>query len=185
MKDNTGNPLRDYNNLKSNPLAYGSGHIRPKKAMDPGLVYDLSVNDYFDFLCGIGYNESTIRQFSGSHHHHCPGKNYNINDFNYPSISVIYGNGTARITRKLKNVGQPGTYASRVRHPLGYTVTVVPELLVFTKKGQEHRFELTITARKSTSEIDLKYRFGLLVWSDGRHFVRSPISVVNATAVGS
>lgn len=50
---------------------------------------------------------------------------------------------------------------------------VVPEFLTFHKTGQEEKFELTITAKKSTPE----FRFGELLWSDGSHFVRSPIVV--------
>lgn len=31
-------------------FTYGSGHIQPNRAMDPGLVYDLSIYDFLDFL---------------------------------------------------------------------------------------------------------------------------------------
>ncbi|KAL0398923.1 UNVERIFIED_CONTAM: Subtilisin-like protease SBT5.4 [Sesamum radiatum] len=54
IRDNTVNPMRNADYQAATPFAYGSGHIRPNRAVDPGLVYDLSVNDYLDFLCGSG-----------------------------------------------------------------------------------------------------------------------------------
>ncbi|KAH1065896.1 hypothetical protein J1N35_030883 [Gossypium stocksii] len=36
---------------------------RPNRAIDPGLVYDLKVNDYLDFHFVIGYNQTRVRAF--------------------------------------------------------------------------------------------------------------------------
>lgn len=33
------------------PFAYDAGHVHPNLAADPGLVYELTVNDYLNFLC--------------------------------------------------------------------------------------------------------------------------------------
>ena len=49
--------------VKETPFSYCSGHIRLNRAMDPGLIYDLTVNDYLDFLCAIGYNQTMIEPF--------------------------------------------------------------------------------------------------------------------------
>ncbi|KAI9114778.1 hypothetical protein K1719_014476 [Acacia pycnantha] len=34
-------------------FAYGSGHVNPLQAIDPGLVYDLSKQDYIEVLCNL------------------------------------------------------------------------------------------------------------------------------------
>ncbi|KAL6578707.1 hypothetical protein OROMI_008923 [Orobanche minor] len=170
-RDNTANPMLDADNNKATPFDYGSGHIRPNRAMDPGLVYDLTVDDYLDFLCGLGYNQTRIGQFSNSSHE-CP-TNYSVLNFNYPSITVPKLSGSVTVTRKLKNVGPPGTYASRVRRPSGFSVSVEPNVLKFEKIGEEKVFKLTIKSVGSPEGSG--YSFGELLWSDGKHYVRSPI----------
>ncbi|KZV51253.1 subtilisin-like protease [Dorcoceras hygrometricum] len=170
-RDNTVNPVLDADYKKATPFAYGSGHIRPNRAMDPGLVYDLNVDDYLDFLCGLGYNKTIIRRFSGTFHA-CPNK-YNLLDFNYPSITVPNLPGSVTLSRKLKNVGRPGTYAAHVRSPHGFSVSVEPKVLKFERIGEEKRFKLTIKVRKATDG----YKYGQLTWADGFHYVRSPIVV--------
>ncbi|KAL6578664.1 hypothetical protein OROMI_008880 [Orobanche minor] len=161
----------DADNNKATPFDYGSGHIRPNRAMDPGLVYDLTVDDYLDFLCGLGYNQTRIDQFSNSSHD-CP-TNYSVLNFNYPSITVPKLSGSVTVTRKLKNVGPPGTYASHVRSPSGFSVSVEPNVLKFEKIGEEEVFKVTIKNVGSPERSG--YSFGELLWSDGKHYVRSPI----------
>ncbi|MBA0748866.1 hypothetical protein Gogos_002847, partial [Gossypium gossypioides] len=50
--DNRGETMLDESNGNtSTVLDFGSGHVHPTKAMDPGLVYDITTMDYIDFLC--------------------------------------------------------------------------------------------------------------------------------------
>ncbi|KAK6123902.1 hypothetical protein DH2020_042345 [Rehmannia glutinosa] len=153
-----------------------TGQIWPNRAMDPGLVYDLTVNDYLDFLCGIGYNQTALRQFSGSSYYDCP-KNYSVLNFNNPSITVpnLSAGRSVTVMRKLKNVGQPATYTSSVKLS-GFEVTVEPNTLKFDKIGEEKVFKLIIKANKT----ETGYRFGEVVWSDNSHHVRSPIVVLSS-----
>lgn len=172
---------------KANPFSYGAGHVRPNRAMDPGLVYDLTVNDYLDFLCALGYNQTMIHKFSEGPYE-CPKHSTDLLSFNYPSITVphkISSGSNVTVTRKLKNVGSPGKYAARVRGWHGFSITVEPSTLVFEKFGEEKRFKLTL--EKSSAKIHGSdhqrvkkggsYAFGELLWSDGKHYVRSPIVV--------
>ncbi|TYH04783.1 hypothetical protein ES288_A08G033600v1 [Gossypium darwinii] len=162
IRDDTGNPMLDSSNKRATPFAYGSGHVRPNRAMDPGLVYDLTVNDYLNFLCARGYNQNLLSLFSDKPYA-CP-KSYGVMDLNYPSISVSQLNGSMTVSRTVKNVGSArSTYKARVRSPAGVTVSVKPSTLKFEKIGEVKKFE--------------DYVLGELLWSDRSHYVRSPIVV--------
>ncbi|XP_076882789.1 subtilisin-like protease SBT5.4 [Bidens hawaiensis] len=174
-KDNTGNPMLDETKNEASPFSRGAGHIDPNRAMDPGLVYNLTANDYLDFLCTRGYNNAMIRKFSDQPYE-CPKKN-NILDFNYPSITVHQLNGTVTVTRRLTNVGPPGKYTVSVKSPVGISVDVKPSTLAFGKKGEEQKFELTMKEVDDTSQIS-DHVFGELTWSNGKQYhVKSPIVV--------
>ncbi|KAL0445465.1 UNVERIFIED_CONTAM: Subtilisin-like protease SBT5.4, partial [Sesamum latifolium] len=167
------------------PFTYGAGLIRPNLAADPGLVYDLSLRDYEMFLCAIGYNQTIMKTFTDNYT--CPLVKPNILNFNYPSITVpaLFAGSSVTVSRVLKNVGSPGTYVAQIHQPLGVLVSVKPNILQFTKIGEERKFELTLTlAGNATSTPHDVYTFGDLIWSDGRHKVRSPITI-RATAASN
>ncbi|XP_065854731.1 subtilisin-like protease SBT5.3 [Euphorbia lathyris] len=162
---------------KANPFNYGSGHIRPNQAADPGLVYDLTTKDYLNFLCSNGYNSTQMSAFVDDPSFNCPSKNtINLLNFNYPSITVpnLSPNLTLSLTRTLKNVGRAGLYTVRVDSPVGISVVVEPVTLKF-KKNEEKSFKVTLKAMENI-EI-FSYVFGGICWSDGVHYVRSPIVV--------
>ena len=46
-------------------FAYGTGHINPTRAINPGLVYDVGEIDYVNFLCGQGYSNQSLRLATG------------------------------------------------------------------------------------------------------------------------
>ncbi|KAK4588720.1 hypothetical protein RGQ29_019651 [Quercus rubra] len=173
-RDNTKSPILDGSFIKATPFSYGAGHIRPNRAMDPGLVYDLTVNDYLDFLCASGYNQTLLELFTEAPYK-CP-KSASLLDFNYPSITVTNLSRSVNVTRKLKNVGSPGTYVARVREPIGISVHVEPKILKFESIGEEKSFKLTVT-KKTAGMGTEDYVFGVIIWSDGNHYVRSPIVV--------
>ncbi|KAM7503305.1 hypothetical protein LguiB_002209 [Lonicera macranthoides] len=200
-RDNRVSPIVDVMGIKANPFSYGAGHMRPNRAMDPGLVYDLTVNDYLDFLCAIGYNQTIIRKFSGGPYK-CPHDavakaNGSLSsslllNFNYPSITVPNITSEVTVTRRVKNVGAPGKYEARLRQPRGFLATVEPTSLTFKEIGEEQTFKLTLRAKNKKSspppspspspypppnlnDYWSRYSFGELLWSDGIHYVRSPI----------
>ncbi|WOH03085.1 hypothetical protein DCAR_0522477 [Daucus carota subsp. sativus] len=172
-QDNTIHAMTNVSHLKATPFSYGAGHVEPNRAMDPGLVYDLTVNDYLTFLCSLHYNQSQITLFS-EEPYTCP-KQISLTDFNYPSITVPNLNGSITVTRTVKNVGSPGTYKARVIRPPGITASVEPHSMRFERVGEEKSFELTLKIKQRNAAKD--YVFGKLIWSDGKHFVRSPIVV--------
>lgn len=171
-RDNTGKPMLDGgNDAKATPFAYGSGHIRPNRAMDPGLVYDLTNNDYLNFLCFSIYNQSQIEMFNGARYR-CPDI-INILDFNYPTITIPKLYGSVSVTRRVKNVGPPGTYTARLKVPARLSISVKPNVLKFDNIGEEKSFKLTVEVTRPGETT----AFGGITWSDGKRQVRSPIVV--------
>ena len=64
--------------------------------MDPRLVYDIEIQDYIDYLCGLNYTIRQIRTITGTSHFTCDSANL---DLNYPSFIVILKNtNTTSIT---------------------------------------------------------------------------------------
>lgn len=163
---------------KADPFAYGAGHIRPNRASDPGLVYDLSIHDYFNYLCNFGYNSTEIQAISGSKYE-CPSHKSSLLDFNYPSITIPTFNESTTISRKVKNVGSPGTYVVKVHPPAGASIKVQPSKLTFSKVGEEKTYGMTLMPRDEDGKYPRSnnYTFGRIIWFDGVHYVRSTIAV--------
>ncbi|CAL5378877.1 unnamed protein product [Camellia sinensis] len=161
------------------PLDFGAGHVNPNKAMDPGLVYDMEVQDYIDFLCGMNYTAQQIQIITRRSDFDCENASL---DLNYPSFIVILN--TTDITsytfkRVLTNmVDSHSVYLAEVTAPMGTKIIVQPSTISFTGKYSKAEFNLTV-------EIDLGVRswneyngtYGYLGWYEvnGTHVVRSPI----------
>ncbi|XP_014497126.1 subtilisin-like protease Glyma18g48580 isoform X1 [Vigna radiata var. radiata] len=173
--DNTKRKIHDgFVKTVADPFAYGSGHVQPDLAIDPGLVYDLGLTDYLNFLCASGYNQQLISALNSHKTFICSGT-HSVTDLNYPSITLPnLGLKPVTITRTVTNVGTPSTYTASVQL-LGYNISVVPSSLTFSKTGEKKTFKVTVQASSETKRRT--YEFGELRWTDGKHIVRSPITV--------
>ncbi|XP_058737534.1 subtilisin-like protease Glyma18g48580 [Vicia villosa] len=173
--DNTNKPIQDaFDKKLATPFAYGSGHVQPDPATDPGLVYDLGIKDYLNFLCAYGYNQQLISALNFNGSFTCSGS-HSITDLNYPSITLPnLGLYAVNVTRTVTNVGSPSTYSAKVHLP-GYKIAVVPNSLSFKKIGEKKTFQVIVQATNVTPRRE--YQFGDLQWTDGKHIVRSPITV--------
>ncbi|CAN1252296.1 Subtilisin-like protease SBT4.15, partial [Linum perenne] len=69
--------------------AYGSGQIDPKRATNPGLVYDMTQENYILYLCSLGYTGTALTSMVGENVT-CPStsKFKNHDAVNYPSMNV-------------------------------------------------------------------------------------------------
>ncbi|KMT12647.1 hypothetical protein BVRB_4g091060 [Beta vulgaris subsp. vulgaris] len=173
--DNSGMKMHEDDMVhEATPFGFGAGLVQPNQAMDPGLVYDMTVNDYIDFLCAHHFNNTVLELFTKQYAYKCP-QSVNILDLNYPSITIPDFSGSASVTRKLKNVAQPATYKARIEAPPGISIIVEPNTLVYSKTDQEINFKLVFSS--DVNHLPLDYQFGSLVWSDGKHVVRSPIVI--------
>ncbi|XP_031274042.1 cucumisin-like [Pistacia vera] len=157
-------------------FGYGSGHLNPVKAADPGLIYDAGVLDYVKFLCGQGYNTTLLRILTGDNNSCSAANTGAVWDLNYPSFAVST-NSTQSITRvfhrNVTNVGSPvSTYKAAVVTQPGLGIQVQPSVLSFKYVGETKSFVVTVTAEVSKS---LNRSSGSLVWDDGVHQVRSPV----------
>ncbi|XP_020207896.1 subtilisin-like protease SBT5.4 [Cajanus cajan] len=176
-QDNSRKPILDASLNKSTPFDYGAGHIRPNRAVNPGLVYDQNITDHLNFLCARGYNSSLLRLFYGKPYT-CP-KSFNLADYNYPAITIPeFGPGhSISVTRTVTNVGSPRTYRAHIKAPPQVLVTVEPRELKFKAKGEKKEFRVTLKLKPQNVNTS-DYVFGWLTWSDGNHQrVRSPVSV--------
>lgn len=187
----TGEKIQDIATGKpSTPFDHGAGHVDPVSALDPGLVYDMNVDDYLGFLCALEYTPSQINILARRNFTCDASKKYSVTDLNYPSFAVPFqtaqmgggsgstaggGGSTLKYTRTLTNVGSAGTYKVIVTAPTeSIKITVVPESLGFTELNEKKSYTVTFTGDSMPSNTNI---FARLEWSDGKHIVGSPIAV--------
>ncbi|KAK9153714.1 hypothetical protein Sjap_001194 [Stephania japonica] len=173
--DNTGRTIvKDPFRSPTTPFNYGSGHINPTAAVDPGLIYEYDSNDIIDFLCSTGAGPKNLKNLTGEQltcKKH-PTPSYNLN---YPSIGVSNMKGHVSVLRTVTYYGQgPTTYAPNVEKPEGVEVAVKPNTLVFRKTGEKQSFKIDFIPYKTSNG---NFVFGSLTWSNGIHRVRSPIAL--------
>lgn len=179
--DNTQNPIKDSGEgfMPATPLAMGSGHINPNKALDPGLVYDANMQDYVNLLCNMNFNASQILTITRSSNYHCSNS---ASDLNYPSFIASFSSnsssGVQKFGRTVTNVGDAAsTYHAKVMLYGNFTVSVSPTTLSFKEEYERLSFTLTVEDRSQAYE---SVSYGYLAWADegGKYTVRSPIVVV-------
>ncbi|XLZ72503.1 S8 family serine peptidase [Massilia sp. SR12] len=167
------------------PWGQGAGHVRPNKALDPGLVYDNGPIDWIRFMCGIPGTLSP--SFCAPFGSIAP---YNLNLASLTAASVL---GKQTLTRTVTNVGsQASTYTATATLP-GFSVVVSPASLTLAP-GAKATFTVALT---NTSTPANTWSYGSLTWSDDAgHVVRSPLTarptmlaapslLVNEAATGS
>jgi subtilisin family serine protease len=184
--DNRGEEMIDESTGNvSTVLDFGAGHVHPQKAMNPGLIYDISSFDYMDFLCNSNYTLTNI-QVVTRRNADCSGAKRagHAGNLNYPSLTVVfqqYGKHqmSTHFIRTVTNVGEPNSvYKVTIRPPSGTSVTVQPEKLVFRRVGQK----LNFLVRVETTAVKLapgasSMKSGSIIWADGKHTVTSPVVV--------
>ncbi|CDP06940.1 unnamed protein product [Coffea canephora] len=173
--DDSGNYIRRHpDGSRATPFDYGSGHINPVAAIDPGLVYDFDLKDVIDFLCSNGATSAQLKNLT-SETIYCNNPPKPSVNFNYPSIGVSNMKGNISVYRTVTYVGNgPTVYVSKLEQPTGVNVSVIPPTLRFTNTGEKLTFRIDFTPSKTSSGI---FTFGALTWSNGIHRVRSPIAL--------
>jgi hypothetical protein len=169
--DSAGGPIQREGGVAASPLDYGSGHVRPAGAFDPGLVYESGPLEWFQYVCGIG---QSLTLGDGTSVCDTVGR-IDPSDLNYPSISIGELAGTQTVTRTVQNTtNQASVYVPKVQAPPGVQVKVTPPVLtVLPRRSAAYTVEFT----RTTAAIGA-FVFGSITWSDLRgHSARSPLAV--------
>ncbi|KAK4725029.1 hypothetical protein R3W88_027808 [Solanum pinnatisectum] len=185
--DNTEKPIKTMDYLRTSyatSLSIGAVLVDPNRAVDPGLIYDATPQDYVNLLCSMNFTEKQFKTIArSSAKHNCANPS---DDINYPSFIALYiPNGDyawleQKFRRTVTNVG-PGAakYKVKVKAPINSTISISPQTLVFEKKHQKQDYTLTIRYR---GIADDQAQSGSITWveKNGHHTVRSPIVVAPA-----
>ncbi|CAA2965392.1 subtilisin-like protease [Olea europaea subsp. europaea] len=86
--DNTQKPVKYMgNNYEvATPLDMGAGPVDPNRALDPGLIYDATPQDYVNFICTLNFTREQTRTITGSSYN-CSKSSL---DLNYPSFIAVH-----------------------------------------------------------------------------------------------
>ncbi|MGI9237482.1 MAG: S8 family serine peptidase [Woeseiaceae bacterium] len=153
------------------PFDFGAGHIVPNQAFDPGLVFDVSNDEYDAFACGV---ESPAVSSARCDELAAAGFSFEPADLNQPSIAMSTLTSQRTVQRRITNVSDgPDTYTATVVAPPGMSVDVSPSNLALGP-GESGVFD--VTADYQSGPLDL-WRFGSLTWSSETRDVYSPIAV--------
>ncbi len=189
----TANPRleKSFGGARADAFDVGAGLIRPRKAMNPGLVYDAGIIDYLRFMCNVGTQPPlTSQAFCDLLGPMDPS------DLNLPSIGVADLVGTQTVTRTVTAVApfdvddflddedsdsdkgkrhkdddsdadsdsdgtKAMTYRVRVHAPPGIAMTVSPKRLKL-RPGESAQYQVTFTVKPDAVLGD--WTFGSLEW---------------------
>ncbi|TMX01013.1 hypothetical protein EJD97_025393 [Solanum chilense] len=179
--DNTNSPIKDsgLNYSIATPLAMGAGLVNPNFALNPGLIYDATPQDYINLLCTMKFTHKQILTIIRSSTYTCQNAS---SDLNYPSFIALYTNETTatlsqKFVRTVTNVGDgPANYSINMTVPSNTNISVYPSRLSFSSKYEKLSYTLTVEySGNKTGEVV----FGSITWVDviGLHAVTSPIVV--------
>ncbi|KAL3650854.1 hypothetical protein CASFOL_007257 [Castilleja foliolosa] len=161
----------------ADPFDFGGGIVDPNGATCPGLIYDMDITDYINYLCSMEYDDSAISRLTGQTVT-CPRKRFSVLDVNLPSIIIPHLRNSTTLTRRVTNVGAVDSiYHVVIEPPAGTLVFVYPPILIFNCNTKTISFKVTVI---SMHQLSGGYYFGSLTWTDGLHTVRSHIGVRTA-----
>ena len=155
----------------ASPFDFGAGHIAPNNAFDPGLVFDVSDDEFDAFACGIAspaVSSTRCDELTAA------GLSFDAAELNQPSIAVSDLTIQRTIKRRVTNVDdEADSYAVSIAAPPGMNVSVTPASLTLSP-GESATYDVTLAYL--SGPLDL-WRFGSLTWSSATRDVYSAIAV--------
>jgi subtilisin family serine protease len=142
-------------------FATGAGQVDPARVLDPGLVYDASLEDYLAFIQGTGMELGM------------PGiGTTKPRDMNVPSFALGNLAGKIEVTRTVTAL-TPGLYKATADVP-GVKVSVTPAVLNFSAAGEQRTFKVSFENQDAPLG---QFATGSLTWQGAGKNVASPIAV--------
>ena len=147
------------------PFNQGAGHIDPRKAADPGLVFDSGPANWIAFICGTGQLTGALCTQVGT---------IDPSGLNQASIAIGDMPGTQVVKRSVTSVGSGSeTYAFSVEGLAGITAT--PSVPSFTI-GPNGTQNWTVTFTRTTAALG-SFSTGFVKWTSNKHVVRVPVAI--------
>lgn len=179
LRDKKGGPIMaqraytnpDLNQSPATPFDMGSGFVNATAALDPGLIFDCSFDDYLMFLCGINGSAPVVLNYTGQS---CGESTMNAIDLNLPSITIAKLNQSRTVQRTVTNVGPMETYSVGWSAPYGVSISVNPPHFTVAS-GEKKVLNLFFKATVNNSVPS----FGRIAFFGNQgHVVNIPLSVM-------
>ncbi|KAL3522935.1 hypothetical protein ACH5RR_015769 [Cinchona calisaya] len=161
----------DLNQSPATPFDMGSGFVNATAALDPGIIFDLSYNEYASFLCGINGSAPVFLNYTGES---CAASAMNASDLNLPSITISKLNQSQLVQRIVTNIGANETYSVGWSAPFGVSVKVTPTRF-WIASGERQVLNVTFESLKNSTFASFG-RIGL--FGNLGHVVNIPLSVI-------
>ncbi|MGI9291619.1 MAG: S8 family serine peptidase [Gammaproteobacteria bacterium] len=158
----------------ADPLDIGAGHIVPNNAVEPGLLYNVDINEYDAYLCANAFPRLTNAECETLF---AQGYGVRAENINLPSVYVTELVASRTVTRKVTNTGASATYIAEWEMPGGIGLSVEPDTLSLGN-GKEGTFTLTFNNLGAAED---EVQLGYLTWSSSSQTVYSPLAVLPST----
>ncbi|KAG5516017.1 hypothetical protein RHGRI_036907 [Rhododendron griersonianum] len=161
----------DVNQSPATPFDMGNGFVNSTASLDPGLIFDLSYDDYMSFLCGINGSAPVVLNYTGQS---CGVSTISGIDLNLPSITIAKLNQSRVVQRTVTNIAENETYSIGWSAPYGVSLKVSPTSFSIAKGD---RMVLTVSVNATMNSTVASYgRIGL--FGHLGHVVNIPLSVI-------
>ncbi|XP_017409283.1 subtilisin-like protease SBT2.2 isoform X2 [Vigna angularis] len=166
-------PATDLNLSPATPFDMGSGFVNATAALNPGLLFDSSYDDYMSFLCGINGSTPTVLNYTGQN---CWTYNSTVYgpDLNLPSITIAMLNQSRVVQRTIQNIAENETYNVGWSAPYGASMKVSPNHFSIGS-GEKQILSVIFNATSNSSSASYG-RIGL--YGNQGHVVNIPVAVI-------
>ncbi|XP_039122295.1 subtilisin-like protease [Dioscorea cayenensis subsp. rotundata] len=159
-------------NDSANILQRGARQVNATNAMDPGLVYNIELDDYVANLCGMFSNNNTEVQRFTKNNKQCT-RSISGEQLNYPSIGILMASSPASttISRTVTNVGDASEiYNATFIEPPFVKMYLSQYQFSFSRLDQQITYDITFTMNGSHPGSGVIGQ-GELSWVSSKHNV--------------